>query len=993
MTTKPHKFHTVGQRYRDFEVTKSLEITELQCHFLELIHLPTGAHVMHLANEDPENLFCLSFQTFPDSSNGVAHILEHTVLCGSKKFSVKDPFFAMGRRSLNTFMNALTGADFTCYPAATQVPKDFYNLLEVYLDAVFHPNLNRLSFMQEGHRMEFAIPDDPSSPLEHKGVVINEMKGAMASANARIHEAINAALFPDLTYGINSGGDPKDIPKLTYDALCEFHREAYHPSRCLFFFYGNMPLDEHLDFIEKHTLSKTTKLPPLAPLPRQKRFSERKYVEAYYPIDPNGGLEGKSYIAFAWLTCHVLQQEELLALSLLESVLLETDASPLKRALLKSGLCKQVSSYIDTDLSEAPFTITLRGCNPENGKPLEELISITLAQIAEAGIPIKHIESSLHQLEFHRSEITGDHGPYGLSLFMRSALLKQHGADSEEGLEIHSLVEKLRKHLLSNPDYFSQLIREHLLNNPHSVMLTLLPDPTLARREAEEEKAALNKIRESLTADQEKALVNQATELASFQAKQEEESEDDVLPKITLEDVPKIARDFTLNREKVGNLEVFHHPTFTNEILYCDLVYDLPKILEEDLPLIRLFTVLISQIGCGGRNYSENLEFVQAYTGGIGASLTFNLQSSDTSKFTPSFYIRGKALHRNGEKLLSLIHDMATTPDFSDMERLREVMVKHFTTLQSSLYQGALRYAINLSACGLDYPSRIANAWYGLEYYWKVKEIVENIDTLLPWLSEKMTVFSKTLLGLENPHLVITCNAAHYDELKRHEFYDLSTLEMKSFDPWDCSDYSLPTEPPQGRIIPSPIAFICKVFKVVPYMHPHAPALNIAAFLCDNLVLHSKIREQGGAYGGGAICNSMASNFYFYSYRDPNIRSTLEAFDEAVTELIAGHFDDADLEEAKLEMIQTLDAPVAPGSRGDFAYGWLREGKPHAVRQKFRSAILALTKDDVIEAVQSEIFSENVKGIEVVFANKDLLDKENALRQIKGQPLLVLKKI
>lgn len=992
MTTKPHKFQAVGQRYRDFEVTKSLEIVELQCHFLELVHLPTGAQVMHLANEDPENLFCLSFQTFPDNSNGVAHILEHTVLCGSEKYPVKDPFFAMGRRSLNTFMNALTGADFTCYPAASQVTKDFYNLLEVYLDAVFHPNLNRLSFMQEGHRLEFAIADDPNSPLEYKGVVFNEMKGAMASANARLNEVINEALFPDLTYGVNSGGDPKDIPKLSYEALREFHREAYHPSRCLFFFYGNMPLDVHLDFIETHTLSKSKKLNPLPPLPRQKRFSARKYVEAYYPMDANGGLEGKTYIAFAWLTCHVLEQEELLALSLLESVLLETDASPLKRALLKSGLCKQVSSYIDTDLSEAPFTITLRGCDPENSKPLEELIAITLAQIAEVGIPIEHIESSLHQLEFHRSEITGDHGPYGLSLFMRSALLKQHGADPEEGLEIHSLVEKLRKHLLSNPDYFSQLIRKHLLNNPHSVVVTLIPDPTLAGKEAAAEQATLKSIREQLTKEQVQGLIKQAAELASFQAMQEEESEE-ILPKIKLEDVPKIARDFKLTQEKVGNLEVFHHATFTNDIAYCDLVYNLPKIGEEDLPLVRLFTVLLSQMGCGGRDYSENLEFVQANVGGIGASITFNLQSSDTSKFSPSLYIRGKALHRKADKLLSLIYDMATTPDFNDLERLREVMVKHFTTLQSSLHQSALRYAINLSACGLDYPSKIANAWYGLEYYWKIKEIVDDIDNLLPWLSKKLTSFSQTLLGLEDPHLVVTCNAAHYDELKRHEFYGLATIETKPYEPWDCSHYSLHSEPPQGRIIPSPIAFISKVFKVVPYMHQHAPALNVAAFLCDNLVLHAKIREQGGAYGGGAICNSMASNFYFYSYRDPNIHSTLEAFDEGIAELVAGNFDDADLEEAKLEMIQSLDSPVAPGSRGDLAYGWLREGKPHAVRQKFRTAILELTKEDVIEAVKAEIVSGNAKGIEVIFANKELLDKENALRQHKGLPALEIKKI
>jgi Zn-dependent M16 (insulinase) family peptidase len=257
---------------------------------------------MHIATEDPENLFCLSFQTIPDTSNGVAHILEHTVLCGSQKFPVKDPFFAMNRRSLNTFMNALTGADFTCYPAASQVPKDFYNLLEVYLDAVFHPDLKELSFLQEGHRLEFTNPADPQSPLEYKGIVYNEMKGALSSSSARLAEAINQSLFPDVTYGINSGGDPKDIPKLSYKELKEFHQKFYHPSRCLFFFYGNMPLESHLDFIAKHTLDQTEKQPPLPPLPLQPRFKEPVYRTLSYPIAPEEDPTDKALIGLTWLT-------------------------------------------------------------------------------------------------------------------------------------------------------------------------------------------------------------------------------------------------------------------------------------------------------------------------------------------------------------------------------------------------------------------------------------------------------------------------------------------------------------------------------------------------------------------------------------------------------------------------------------------------------------------------------------------------------------------
>ena len=414
MPSKPVHTHSVGQTYHGFQVTKSLEIPELQCHLYELVHLPTNAHVMHIANDDPENLFCLSFQTLPERSDGVAHILEHTVLCGSKKFPVKDPFFAMIRRSLNTYMNALTGSDFTCYPAASQVPKDFYNLLEVYLDAVFHPNLNLLSFLQEGHRLEFENPKDPASPLVYKGVVFNEMKGVLSSASSRLSEEMHAALFPDNTYGTNSGGNPQLIPELTYEQLRLFHQKYYSPSRCLFFFYGNMNLEAHLDFITKHALEGVEKIPELPPIPPQPRFKEPRYLTSSYPISQEEDTEAKAYISFGWLTCHITEQEELLALHILEIILMDTDASPLKSVLLKSGYCKLISSYIDVDVAESPLIITLRGCNPEDADACEKLMRETLAQIADEGIPIVLVENAIHQFEFYRSEIAGEHFPLWL---------------------------------------------------------------------------------------------------------------------------------------------------------------------------------------------------------------------------------------------------------------------------------------------------------------------------------------------------------------------------------------------------------------------------------------------------------------------------------------------------------------------------------------------------------------------------------------------------
>lgn len=978
MLIKPTELNTVGQTYQNFQVTRAVAIPELQCFLRELVHLPTGAQVMDITTDDPENLFCLSFRTLPKNSNGVAHILEHTVLCGSKKFPVKDPFFAMSRRSLNTFMNALTGSDFTCYPAASQVPKDFYNLLEVYLDAVFHPLLNELSFLQEGHRLEFAQPNNPNSPLEYKGIVFNEMKGALASPSARLAEAIDTALFPNLPYGYNSGGDPAVIPKLTYEELRAFHDQYYHPSRCLFFFSGNMPLEGHLDFISKHALKNVNKVAPIPPLPSQPRFKEPRSLIVPYPISAEEDAADLAHIAFAWLTCHILKQQEVIALNVLELILMDTDASPLKLAFLRSGLCKQASITTDDDISEIPVVITLRGCNAEHADQLEEILNTTLQEVLKHGIPTVAIENAIHQLEFARSEIVGNHSPFGLSLFMRSALLKQHGGNPEDGLRIHSLFSQLRETYTADPHYFTNLLRKYFIDNKHFVRVVMTPEKGLAAKEAEQEQEALKRIRAELSDKQIAQILQKSTELEELQ-KQQENADIDILPKITLADVPKASRNFSITQETSGTLQVFHHNCFTNQIVYADLIFDLPEIKEADLPFVRLLGVLIPQMGSGGRNYAETLEYIQANTGGMGTSLSFNLQADNYNQFFPAFYIRGKALHHKVDKLFPLIYDMATSVDLSDIDRLKEVLLKHFTSLHSGLIHNALRYSINNSASTLDIPSKVSNIWFGLEYYATIKKLASDLDAQAPLLVQKLDELRKYILtGAKQPHLVLTCDEEMKRELIKQKFYGLNRISTTLQKPWKCQ---LKLEKPvnEGIIIASPVAFISRVIKTIPYVHPDAPALTVAGGLFENIILHMRVREQGGAYGGGISSNTLSGSFCFYSYRDPHITRTLDAFDEAVEVVLSGKFDQSDLEEAKLEVLQGLDVPVAPGSRGDFAYGWQREGKSLEIRQAFRNRLLSLTRQDVITAVNKYVKGNTQPGGFVVFAGKELLEKENAL--------------
>lgn len=967
----------VNEKYHDFVVKRVLPIEELNARLLELEHLPSGAQIMHIENDDPENLFCLSFETLPYNSNGIAHILEHTVLCGSRKFPIKDPFFAMTRRSLNTFMNALTGADFTCYPASSQVETDFYNLLDVYLDAVFHPLLKKESFLQEGHRLEFADPEHLQG-LEWKGIVYNEMKGALASPDSRLWHTMMHLLVPNLTYAHISGGDPNIIPSLTYEELIQFHETYYHPSRCLFFFYGNIPLKKHLDFIHERILKSAQKLPPLPPHPKQPRFSMPIEREEFYPsIDAE---EAKTIVSWGWLTVPIQDQETLLALTLLDAILMETDASLLKLPLLQSGLCTSADAYLDVDMSEVPYLIVCKGCKPEHTDALDTLLLQSLQNIHDQGIPPHLIEAALHQLEFARTEIVGDHSPFGLTLFMRSALAKQHGCPPENALLIHSLFEKLRKKL-ENPSYLKYLLKTFLLDNSHRVRLDLHADHKLAEREIAEEKAKLKILEESLDLTEKQKIARQITELADYQKRLEGQNLE-CLPKVTLDDVPVLTRDFHLKEH--GN--VFSHACFTNHIIYADLIFDLPHFAEEDLPYIQLLSSILPELGVGKRNYIQNLEYLQSHVGAVSTSLSLYVQASSPHQMKPAFGIRGKALERNKKELFQILQNLALHVRLDETKRIEELVLQIHTGLQQRLQKSPLRYATHLALSGLSSSMKIGEKWLGLSYVKWIQEIASDLSRNLPKVIDRLAILKDQLLSFHNAQLVLTSDEMNLEQLAHENYYGILDLPKRPFTPWQ-GDYPIQPTLSQGRAVPSPVAFTCLALSAAPYLHPHAPALSVATHLLEHKILHPKIREQGGAYGCGATYSPMAGHFTFYAYRDPQISSTIKIFKEAVERIADGKFKPSDLEEAKLETIQHADIPLAPGSRGITSYSWRREGKTLEDRQHYRDQLLALTPQEIEIAVKKELLPRMDGATVVTFASKELLEKETA-RLEKPLPII-----
>jgi hypothetical protein len=943
---------------KTFRLLRKVPLPELQATLVELVHDQSGARVMQIENSDPENLFSLLLPTLPSSSNGAPHILEHTVLCGSKKFPVKDPFFAMARRSLHTFMNAMTGSDFTCYPAASQVQADFYNLFEVYLDAVFHPILRKESFLQEGFRLEIE-----ADTLEGKGIVYNEMKGALASGDARVWHVVMEALFPDLPYGYVSGGEPTEIRTLTYDELLAFHRKFYHPSRCLFFFYGNFPLEGHLEFLEKNLLHNVEKLEPLPKLPRQKRFSTPIQREGVYPAaDP----EEKAICAFAFLTAPLDDPETVLALTLLDVIWMENDASPLRRALLQSGLCTAAGSALDAEIAEVPYGIFCKGCKAEHLDPLAQVIEEEMRRIAKEGIDPEKVRSALHLLEFSRTEITGGQAPFGLTLFFRAALAEAHGCPPEYGLQIHAIFDKLLKKT-ENRRFLPELIETYFLNNPHRVRVAMRPDLHLLEKEGGEEKSYFDKLLGTLSEAKKHDVIAEAEKLQKYQREIEAQSLD-VLPSVQLSDVPSMGKRFPLEEKN----NIFHHDCFTNGIVEIDLVFDLPEVPEEELPQMQLVTTLLAELGAGSRRYTEMLPFLQAHTGGVAAALAVHVPIDRPSQVRPALMLRGKALERNVPQLVEAMYAMITAPRLDEEARIIELVLQMNTALQSHLTQSAMRYAGQLALSSLSPSGRIGHLWHGLPFVQMISQLSQDRDLLLKTVREALP----KLLAYQTPELVIAGSAAAYDKLLKEGCYGLLDLPIPRGNRWN-PDIAIPKVPSQGRKIASPVAFTSWALPAPTYLDPAAPALGLAAGIMEHNVLHPKIREEGGAYGAGANYFPTAGHFTFHAYRDPSIASSIAAFHTAIDEVARGEFDDEDLKEAKLGMIQELDTPVAPGGRARIAYHWRREGKTDPIRQSYREAILRASKKEVAEAVARHLRGQ--EGTVVTLAEEPLLKREFAL--------------
>ncbi len=922
---------------RKFVESLNLSIDEFE-------HINTGAQHFHLAANNSENVFLVGLRTVPTDSSGVAHILEHTALCGSQRYPVRDPFFMMIRRSLNTFMNAFTSSDWTAYPFASQNRKDFFNLLDVYLDAVFFSNLDELDFAQEGHRIEFATPDDPSSDLTFKGVVFNEMKGAMSSPVSTLWQTLTKYTFPTNTYHFNSGGEPADIPDLSYAELKAFYKKHYHPSNAIFMTYGDIPAVELQQQFEERVLSQFQRSDEHIFVPDEKRFVAPLNVEEFYALDEPEHNDDKTHIVMNWLLGPSTDLRTALTAELLEGVLLEDSASPLQHALETTNLGAAPSPLcgLDNSNKEMTFICGVEGSNTDNMQAVEDLIMSTLQKVVNEGIPQQRVEAVLHQLELQQREITGDSYPYGLQLILDALPTAVHYGDTLKAFNLEPALKQLRSDI-EDPEFITRLIQAQLLDNPHRVRLTLKPDAQLNARRDAAERARLAKIKADLSEEEQQRVVQLAGKLEKRQNQHDDES---ILPKVGLEDVPHQLNIATGKKTTIQGRPTHSFAQGTNGLVYQQLIVDLPKMDDELLAILPYYTNCLAELGCDKRDYLTMQAVQSSVSGGIGAYTTLRGAIDNEQNSSGHFILSGKALARNHYAFSELMRDIFHNTRFDEHERIRELMAQLRANREQGITGRGHMLAMQAAGAGMSPSAALKYRLSGLLGITHIKQLDDSLDNkaTLSQLAEKMAALHNILQSSPGQFLLIGENE-NLDALQQ----DCNALWTTS-DPANPEPFALPNKRETVKELwttSTSVNFCAKAYPTVPVAHPDAAALAVLGGFLRNGFLHRVIREQGGAYGGGASHDSDSASFRFYSYRDPRLAETLDDFDHAVDWLLAEKHEWRQVEEAILGVIGSLDKPSSPAGEAKDAFHNALYGRTPEQRRQHRQRILAVTLEDL----------------------------------------------
>ena len=933
-----------------FKLLQSSPIESLNLTLEHYEHIKTGAVHYHLASENPENVFLVGLKTVPTDSKGVAHILEHTALCGSKNYPVRDPFFMMIRRSLNTFMNAFTSSDWTAYPFASENKKDFNNLMDVYLDAVFFSRLDELDFKQEGHRVEYSKEGDSTSPLEFKGVVFNEMKGAMSSPVSQLWQTLTKYIYPSTTYHFNSGGEPSDIVELSYEELIAFYKVHYHPTNAVFMTFGDIDAKTHQAKFEEKALKHFEKSDTVIDIPLEKRYPSPIRVQESYPLEDED-LTNKTHIVMSWLLGASDNTFKQLEAHLLSNVLLDNSASPLRKLLEETKLAQSPSQLCGVEDSnrEMLFACGIEGSETKHVEAFEKEVLDQLNDIVNNGVDIQKVEAVLHQLELSQREVSGDGYPYGLQIIQSSLSVAVQGGNVKSHLDIDDALKQLRINI-QDPKYISSLVKTLLIDNPHRVTLSLVPDNNMSEQKRLLEQAQLDAITAKLTDSDKQNIIDKTQQLKE---RQEQEDDMECLPKVGLEDVTKQSKgspDFTVK----GGLTRYDQPT--NGLIYLQKVFPISGLGLDQLENMPLMCALITELGAGEFDYLSMQEKESACTGGVHAFTQYKCDLHDEDKIQGYLFFTGKALNDNQKALVDVMQMFINTPCFTEYERVRELMAQIVSRKEQSIVSSGHSLAMSHAASYFAPMANLSNHLGGLKSVQRVKQLESDIkqdETALKTFCEKLAALH-THICVEIEQDISTSGWVQVGESDLHnqQIEDLSAATKLHDNDIDVKTSNLEITKADDTkdiawVTNSQVAFCAMAFKTVLGDHEDAPALTVLSTVLRNGFLHRAIREQGGAYGGGASQDSAKAVFEFYSYRDPRLTDTYKDFSESINWIENTDIKFESIEEAILSIVSSLDKPNSPAGGAKQDYQNQLFARDDQYRQRFRMRLLNVSIADV----------------------------------------------
>lgn len=931
------------KNYNGYETIEEREIEELNSRGTLLRHEKTGARVILMENEEENKVFYIGFRTPSVDSTGSAHIVEHTVLCGSEYFPVKDPFIELAKGSLNTFLNAMTYPDKTVYPVASCNDKDFQNLMHVYLDAVFYPNIYKEEkiFRQEGWHYEM---EDAEDELTLNGVVYNEMKGAFSSSDDVLEREILNALFPETSYSFESGGDPEVIPELTYEKFLDFHRRYYHPSNSYIYLYGNMDMEEKLEFIDREYLGKFEKQDVDSEVKLQKPFSEIKEIRKSYPVSEGESEENNTYLSVSKAVGSVLDRELYVAFRILDYALCSAPGAPLKQAMIDAGIGTDVYSIFDDGVRQPYFSVIAKNANLQQKGEFLDTYKQILTKLAKDGIDKKALYAGLNHFEFKHRE--ADFGSYPKGLMYGLQMLDSWLYDDGKPfihVEANETYANLKKKI--EEGYFEKLVRDCLLNNEHGAVVVLAPEKGLTAKREKELADSLRKYKETLSPEETARIVAETEALKAYQEEGDTPQALACIPHLTREDIKKEAQGYVNELRRAAGVPILYHDIFTNGIGYLRFSFDCSHVPEELFPYLGLLKTMLGLLDTESYSYGELFHEINIETGGM-AFVTNTYTKADLSDYTVRFDLKAKTLFEKLPEAFRLALIMMKETEWTDYKRLKELLEEVKSRMQSAMLEAghtvsalrALSYISSAAACNEQIT--------GVTQYRLVAELAEHFEERKEELAENMNRLVRILFRKENLLVDYTASKEGYEKLPELVAEFKENLYAGECDALKEKYRPVPVKRNEGFLTASQVQYVCRAGNFVTKGLSYTGALKVLRVMMSYDYLWNNVRVKGGAYG--CMCSfGKSGESYFVSYRDPNLKKTVAVYEAAADYIANWQGSEEELTQYLIGAISELDTPKTPQDKGIFSLGGYLTGLSEEKLQQERDEILSVSVETI----------------------------------------------